>query len=458
MQNPKIVFRDIADLTPYSRNPRVHSKAQIRQIARSIQQFGWTLPILIDTDGGIIAGHARLEAAKLLGLDQVPTLCLEGLSEAQKRAYIIADNRLAESASWDLDLLGHELQVLSEVELDFDLSVTGFEPAEVDLLIDGAAPEIDDEDADRLPEGPDEMTAVSRHGDLWELGDHRLLCGDTRSLADCQALLGGDEAQMVFTDPPYNVAIDGHVCGSGAIRHREFAMASGEMSSDQFQAFLTTALSNLAAVSQDGALHFVCIDWRHVSELLGAARDVYSETKNLCVWAKENAGMGSLYRSQHELIYVFKRGRAPHVNNIELGRYGRNRTNVWRYPGISSLGKNRQAQLAMHPTVKPVALVADAIRDCSHRGGLILDGFAGSGTTIIAAEKTGRRARCLEIDPIYVDTAIRRWETYSGAKAIEVATGQTFAEVAQAREVAPDATQPSGDDAGLQDQEAHHDR
>jgi DNA modification methylase len=458
MQNPKIAFRDIADLTPYSRNPRVHSKAQIRQIARSIEQFGWTLPILIDTDGGIIAGHARLEAAKLLGLDQVPTLCLEGLSEGQKRAYVIADNRLAECARWDLDLLGQELQVLSEVDLDFDLSVIGFETAEIDLLIDGVAPESEDEDANRLPEGADAMTAVSRHEDLWELGDHRLLCGDTRSLLDCQALLGGDEAQMVFTDPPYNVAIDGHVCGSGAIKHREFAMASGEMSADEFGAFLTTALSNLAAVSQDGAVHFVCIDWRHIPELLGAAKDVYTATQSLCIWVKNNGGMGSLYRSQHELIYVFKCGHAPHINNIELGRHGRNRTNVWRYPGISSLGKDRQAQLAMHPTVKPVALVTDAIRDCSHRGGLILDGFAGSGTTIIAAEKTGRRARCLEIDPHYVDTAIRRWEAYTGAQAIETASGQTFAEVAQAREVAPDATQPSGDIAGPNEQETCHDR
>jgi len=445
MRKVEIVVRNIAELKPYAHNPRVHSKAQIRQIAASIEQFGWTVPILVDAQGSIIAGHARFEAAKLLGLDQVPTLCLAGLSDAQKRAYIIADNRLAECASWDLDLLGHELTFLSEVDLEFDLSVIGCETAEIDLMIEGIAPEGDDEDADRLPETTDETGPVSRRGDLWYLDDHRLFCGDTRSLADCQALLDGAEAQMVFTDPPYNVAIDGHVCGAGAIKHAEFAMASGEMSPDEYRAFLKTSLWNLASVSQDGSLHFVCIDWRHLFELLGAAKDIYSETKNVCVWAKDNAGMGSLYRSQHELIFVLKCGTGPHINNIELGRHGRNRTNVWRYPGISSLSKDRQALLAMHPTVKPVALVADAIRDCSHRGGLILDGFAGSGTTIVAAEKTGRRARCLEIDPRYVDTAIRRWEAYSGAHAIEAASGRTFAEVARARQQLSDQAQRPGD-------------
>ena len=458
-----IISRKITDLKPYAGNPRVHRKRQIRQIAASIQEFGWTVPVLIDAEGGVIAGHGRLAAAKLLGLDRVPTLCLGGLSEAQIRAYIIADNRLAEHASWDPELLGRELQFLAEADLEFDLSVIGFETAEIDLLIEGVAPEDEDEDAEAIPDVAAETQPVSRPGDLWLVGDHRLLCGDTRERAAVETLMDGAAAQMVLTDPPYNVPIAGHVCGKGAIQHPAFLMAAGEMSQEAYQAFLTDSLANLAAVSQDGALHFVFVDWRHVDELLGAADGIYSEIKNLCIWVKENGGLGSLYRSQPELIHVFKSGKGPHINNINLGRHGRNRTNVWRYPGISSLGQDRQAQLAMHPTVKPIALVADAIRDCSHRGGIILDDFAGSGTILIAAEKTGRRAYALELDPRYVDIALRRWQAYTGRPALEAGSGRCFAEVAAARcetEADPVATATTGmiDGARPHSREARHDR
>ena len=274
---------------------------------------------------------------------------------------------------------------------------------------------------------------MSRVGDLWLLGDHRLLCGDATKLASYGSLLGGERAQLVFVDPPYNVRIDGHVCGSGSIKHREFEMAAGEMSEAQFTGFLTTVLERLAQHSADGSIHYVCMDWRHIFELLAAGRAAYSELKNLCVWNKDNGGMGSLYRSKHELVLVFKHGSGAHINNVELGRHGRNRTNVWDYAGVNSFGAGRLDDLAMHPTVKPVALVADAIMDCSHRGGIVLDCFGGSGTTLIAAEQTGRHGRLIELDPAYVDVAIRRFAKLTGEKVTQAASGLTFAEIRDQR-------------------------
>jgi DNA modification methylase len=427
-----IEYRRIADLTPLARNARTHTKKQIRQIAHSIETFGWTNPILIDGEGNIIAGNGRVEAGRLLGMERVPTLRIDHLSEEQKRAYILADNRLAELAGWDMEVLATELQFLTSIDLDFDIEIIGFETAEVDLAIDGLSAD-DDDLADEIPEADPTAPSISQAGDLWRLGSHRLLCGDARDPAAYDAVLGSNKARMAFTDPPYNVRIDGHVCGLGAIKHREFAMASGEMSEAEFTGFLETALANMAAVSVDGALHYVFMDWRHAYELQTAARNVSLVLKNLCVWNKTNAGMGSFYRSKHELVFVLKVGAAPHVNNVELGRFGRARNNVWDYPGASSLQAGRLEDLRMHPTPKPVGLVADAIRDASHRGDLILDPFGGSGTTIIAAEKTGRRAAAIEIDPGYVDTAIRRWQTYTRQDAVHPETGLTFAEISEAR-------------------------
>jgi len=266
----------------------------------------------------------------------------------------------------------------------------------------------------------------SRPGDVWALGPHRLLCGNALDSASYQNLMAGELAEMVFSDPPYNVRIDGNVCGLGRVRHREFAMASGEMKEADFTAFLRTAFEQLAANSTNGAIHFVCMDWRHLAEMLGAGRSVYSELKNLVVWSKTNAGMGSFYRSKHELVFVWKVGAAAHVNNFELGQHGRHRTNVWDYAGVNTIRPGRLEELAMHPTVKPVALVADAIKDCSRRNGIILDPFVGSGTTLIAAHRTGRRARGIELDPIYVDVAVRRWQTYTGKPATLLATGKSF--------------------------------
>ncbi len=435
----EVKLRAVKSLILYAGNPRTHSAKQIRQIADSIVEFGWTVPILIDRNGRVIAGHGRLAAAILLGIEQVPTICLDQLTEAQIRGYIIADNKLAENAGWNQQLLASELQFLSSVDIDFDLEVTGLETAEIDLLIQGHltsdAGGVDDE----VPPIDEATPAVSRHGDLWKLSEHRLLCADATKKISFKQMLGGKKAQMVFVDPPWNVPIEGNVSGLGSIKHKNFLMASGEMSEFEFSVFLKTILGNLVAFSIDGAISFICMDWRHLYELLGAARGVYSEQKNLIVWNKDNGGMGSFYRSKHELILVFKNGTAAHVNNIELGRFGRNRTNVWNYPGANSLRDGRRDELAMHPTTKPVAMVADAILDCSKRGGLILDSFGGSGTTLIAAEKTGRRAAIMELDPAYVDLTIRRFQNLTGKKVTHAETGLTFEEMRAERATAPAA-------------------
>ena len=429
---PAIVHRSVNDLKPYARNARTHSKKQLKQIAASIERFGFTNPVLVSDDLEIIAGHGRVEAAKLLGLKTVPTIALSHLSEAERRAYVLADNKLALNAGWDRDMLAIELQGL--IDLEFDVELTGFGIAEIDFIIDdakGADPDQPDEPEDEVPvvTGP----AVTRMGDVWQLGRHRLLCGDARSATDMAMLMGNERADMLFTDPPYNVAIDGHVCGLGEVKHREFAMASGEMSRDEFTRFLTDSLGSMASVLRDGAIAFVCMDWRHMGEMLEAGEAVFTELKNLVVWNKTNGGMGAFYRSKHELIFVFKAGTAPHTNSFGLGETGRYRTNVWDYAGISSIGAKRSEELAMHPTVKPVALIADAIKDCSRRGEIIVDAFGGSGSTLIAAEKAGRSARLIEYDPLYCDTIVRRWEKLTGKHARLEASGASFEATAEIR-------------------------
>jgi DNA modification methylase len=415
-------------LRPYPGNARTHSPKQIRQIARSIERFGFNNPVLVDDDDQIIAGHGRVEAAKLLGLKTIPTVRLSHLSEDDKRAYILADNRLAEKAGYDNEMLAIELQHLADV--GFDVSLIGFEPAEVDIIIEGIGDE-SEQPENVVPEknsGP----AVSRLGDVWMLGKHILVCGDSTDAATYKLLMDDEKAEFVFTDPPYNVKIDGNVSGLGRVKHREFAMASGEMSETQFTAFLSTVYAALCKYSTDGSIHQICMDWRHMREMLAAGDANYSELKNVCIWNKTNAGMGTFYRSKHEFVFVWKNGSAPHLNTLELGQYGRHRTNVWDYDGVNTMRAGRLDELAMHPTVKPVAMVADAIKDCSKRGSLVLDPFCGSGTILIAAEKTGRRARAIELDPKYVDVAIRRWEKYTGKTAVLDLWGETFDEVSQA--------------------------
>ncbi len=405
-------------LRPSPNNPRTHSAKQIKQIAASIRRFGFTNPVLITDANDIVAGHGRVHAAKLLGIDQVPVLRLSHLTPTEIRAYIIADNKLALNAGWDAEILAIELQAL--VDLDFDVELTGFSLAEIDLTLDAAS------DARPNPVGPEdeipgpEATAVTQLGDVWQLGRHRLVCGDARSPEAYSALLGDERAGLIFTDPPYNVPIDGHVCGSGRVHHREFAMGVGEMTEDQFTEFLRACLQNMAAVSRNGAIAFVCMDWRHIGELLAAAKPAFSELKNICVWNKTNGGMGTFYRSKHEFVCAFKVGQAPHTNTFGLGDTGRYRTNVWDYPGVNSMGKDRAEALEMHPTVKPVALVADAIKDCTRRGDIVLDPFGGSGTSLIAAQKCGRIGRLIEFDPLYCDVIVRRYQRLTGKLAVHV--------------------------------------
>lgn len=402
-----VIYRPVAALKPDPRNARTHPKRQIEQLVRSIREFGFTNPILIDEADVLIAGHGRLRAAKELGLGEVPTIMLEDLSDAQKKALRLADNKIALNAGWDLEILKLELDEISTLDIDFDLSLTGFSSGEVDLVLSAA----NDPDDEVIPAVPNEPR--TKPGDVWVLGEHRLGCGDGRDLDFLRRVIGGSASiDAAFLDPPYNVKINGHANAAG--RHREFAMASGEMSTGEFRTFLVETLGAAAQVSRDGAVHFVCMDWRHMDDVQEACTDVYGSLLNLCVWNKSNAGMGSLYRSKHELVFVYKVGSNPHFNAVELGKHGRNRTNVWDYASVNSMAGSRREDLALHPTVKPVALVADAIQDVTRRGDLVFDMFNGSGTTLIAAERTGRRFRGCDIDAAYVDVAIERWSQLTG--------------------------------------------
>lgn len=398
-------------LKPDARNARTHSKTQIKQIVASIREFGFTNPILIDPDRVIIAGHGRLRAARELGLNEVPAITLAGLSEAQKRALRLADNKIALGAGWDLDILRVELADLSALDLDIDLSLTGFSVGEIDVLLATGS----DSDDEALPAVPSEPRV--RSGQIWQLGEHFVGCGDCRDRAFLQEVIGPDKrVDAAFLDPPYNVKIGGHANSKG--RHREFEMASGEMSDNDFRAFLNESLGACASVSRGGAVHFICMDWRHIDDLSQVAAEIYGARLNICVWNKSNAGMGSLYRSKHEFVFVYRVGSEPHLNNVELGKHGRNRTNVWDYASVNTLAGSRREDLALHPTVKPTAMVADAIQDVTRRGDLVLDVFLGSGTTLLAAERTGRRFRGIEIDPAYVDVALERWQAMTNQEPV----------------------------------------
>jgi DNA modification methylase len=414
---PRVILRDPADLKARANNPRTHSAEQVDQLKRSIERFGFTNPVLIDVNDGVIAGHGRLMAAKALGLTSVPTICLAHLSEAEARAYVIADNQLALNAGWDMEILREEILALDKEA--FELDLLGFEAPELDAII-----QLDDqEDGTEAPPPEPEAEAVCQVGDVWILGEHRVVCGDARDRAAVGQALGGGKAQLLLSDPPYNVPIAGNVSGSG--RHREFAMASGEMSEGEFRSFLRSFLDAAKPGLSETALAMIAMDWRGLYALQTAARQLGLRQINLCVWAKSNGGMGSLYRSRHELFAVYAVGK-KHINNIELGRHGRHRTNVWEYDGFSSFGPEREEALSMHPTVKPTALLRDAILDVTHRGDLVLDPFVGSGSTLLAAQQTGRRAACIELDPLYVDVTLRRFHRETGVCAVHEKSGRPF--------------------------------
>jgi DNA modification methylase len=409
-------------LKPLGRETRRHPRRQLDKLAASLDEFGFVLPIIIDADSRVVAGWGLVLAARQLGLPQVPAVTVTDLDEAKLRLLRLALNRLGEDSSWDDESLRLEFSDILSLDTNIDLQISGFEMGEIDIRL-RASP---DDEEDEIPRIDQRSPAITKPGDIWVLDQHRLACGDALQAENYSRLLEDEPAQMVFTDPPWNLPIEGHVSGLGAVKHAEFAMASGEMSAVEFETFLATTLGHAARNAVDGSIHFVVIDWRHIKELLGATANLYTEMKNLCIWNKSNAGMGSLYRSKHELVFVFKKGKAPHINNIELGRFGRNRTNVWDYPGQNTLSNSAKGKLSLHPTCKPVGLVADAMRDCSNLNGIVLDPFGGAGTTLIAAERTGRRARLIEIEPRFVDCTVRRWQQVTGRTAVHAETSQPF--------------------------------
>jgi DNA modification methylase len=365
-----VIWRAIENLRPFRNNPRSHPESQLAALAKGISRF-WTIPILVDESLTILAGHARWEAAKRLGMTEVPTIMIVGLSESEKRAVVIADNRLPEQAVWDFDLLREHFKEL--IDVDFDVELSGFSTGEVDLILDSNATQANTDPADDVSGCAADGPAISRVGDLWKLGRHRLHCEDALKRESYGRVMQDALAQMVVTDPPWNLPIPGYVMGRGKIRHRNFQMAAGEMSPAEFTHFLEQFIRQVITFSIAGSIHYIFIDWRHLPELLNAARPLYTEWKNLLVWNKDNAGQGSFYRSKHELIAVFKSGTAPHINNFGLGAKGRHRANVLDYPSVNSFHPARRGELALHPTAKPVALIADLIRDCSKRNGIILD-------------------------------------------------------------------------------------
>lgn len=429
----KIERRKISEIKPAKRSARNHSKKKINNLSAGIERYGYIDPIIIDENDRVIAGHARLAAAKKIGMDWIEVIKISHLSETEKKAFAIFNNRIAELSEWDFGVLKLEYD---DIEADpvtrLDIPLLGFTEMEINQFDIGDTKETQDVEEEALPV-VDRSQVVTLPDDIWLIGkDHRLGCGDVRDQQLVRKVMNGELADCVFTDPPYNVAIDRNVCGSGKIRHSEFMMASGELSPALFEAFLQDGLGLLASFSRDGSIHFVCMDWRHLHELYSVARHVYHEQKNLICWNKTNAGMGSFYRSQHELIAVYKRGKGKHTNNFGLGETGRYRTNVWTYAGVNSFGPN-QNDLALHPTVKPTALVVDALLDVTHRGQIVLDGFAGSGTTLIAAEKIRRRARLIELDPYYCDIICKRAFNVLGLEARLESTGETFEEVQRQR-------------------------
>lgn len=420
----------IAKLKRYPGNARQHSRKQINKLADLIAAHGFINPIIVDETGMILAGHARYEAAQKVGLETVPVRVVDWLSEAQKRSYILSDNRLADESSFSKVQLRRELQGL--IELGDNLELTGFDSLEIDTMLSiGEDEPVDGDDNVELPD--DRVAPVSRVGDLWHIGEHRALCGDARDLANCERLLDGERAQLIFTDPPYGCRIANNVSGLGKTKHDDFVMGAGEQALPEFaHSILRPAFKCMAASAASGAIAFICTDWRAYPHMLDAAQGIFLEQKNLIVWAKTNSGMGQFYRSAHELVLAMKVSAGPHINNFGLGGGGRHRSNVWTYAGANTFRRGRMEDLEAHSTVKPKKLVADAIVDCSKRGGIVLDSFLGSGTTLVSCAMTGRRGRGLELDPKYMDVILRRVEAETGCEPL--LDGVTpFSEVAIAR-------------------------
>lgn len=428
----KLVRLRVKDVIPYGSNARHHTDEQIEAICHSFKKHGFVAPILVDEDNTIIAGHGRYLAAKKLKLKKIPAIRIAGLTNAQKRTYRIADNKLALMSSWDKKALKTELEQLMVLDT-LEIEDTGFSTAEIDLVFDSSLEDRSEEELKALEDLPN-IPPVTRSGDIWILGKHRIICGSALRKATYELLMQDELADQIISDPPYNVGISGHVCGSGKIKHAEFSMASGEMSQQEFTKFLNRAFRRMARFSKDNATAFYFMDWRHIREITDAAYPVYGPHKQLCVWVKDNGGMGSFYRSRHELVFVFLKQGQKGINNFKLGQHGRYRTNVWEYAGINTFSGKNYELLKLHPTVKPVSMIADILRDCSRRNGIVLDAFSGSGTIILAAERTGRRARAIEYEPKYVDVTLQRWIQETGIAPILEKTGETFDQVMKRRQ------------------------
>lgn len=443
--NLQIEYLSVDALKANPLNPRTHPERQIKALARAIQQFGFIAPAVIDRDNMIICGHGRAAAARIAGITAIPVVRLEHLTPAEQRALTIADNKLCDMSSFDEPLLIENFRLLQVESPALNLETTGFAMAEIDLLLDQPKA-ADKPDPDDIIDEPDDAPPVNRVGDIWQLGPHRLACGSALEPAVWDRLMAGEQAVMSISDVPYNVKIAGHVSGLGKIKHRNFVQASGELDRDEFAAFLQRAFAELARNSVAGSLHYTFIDWRSLGEMQAAGDAAFTELKNVIVWDKgDGGGMGSLYRSAHELIFLWKSGRAKHINNVELGRWGRNRTNIWRYPGIRGFRYSDEGDLlAWHSTPKPVRMIADAILDVTKRGDLVLDAFLGSGTAIIAAERVGRRCYGCELDPKYADTIIARYQRHSGELAIHIPSGKSFADIADERSAAKDEEASNG--------------
>jgi DNA modification methylase len=422
----------ISELKLDPMNPRVHSDRQLKQLAKTIRAFGFVSPVLIDAQRRVIAGHGRIGAAKLLGRQFVPAISIDHLSERQLRALVIADNRLAEQATWNRKLLREQLKALSVVELDFDIEAIGFEIGEIDLLIEGTEPVTKGamDPADALPETTT-SAPVSKPGDVWLLGYHRVLCGNSLDVSSFSTLMQDRRANVVITDPPYSLA-GTQVTEPGSIRPKELKMVADEMNNSKSADFLARVFGLLASHSVNGSLHYIFMDWRHMGEILTAGKHAYTELKDVCVWVKDHGGMGSLYRSRHELVFVFQSGQDLR-DNVQPSQAGRCGTNVWNYPGVNSCSRTKKEGklIEVHPKAAPVSLVADISLDCSARGDIVLDPFLGSGTTLIAAERVGRICHGIELDPGNVDTIVRRWQAFTGLVATHAVSGRSFADLEQ---------------------------
>ncbi len=418
---------DIALLEMPAHETRKVTDERVETFVQLIARYGFVQPILVK-GVKLIDGVARLAAARKLRLGQVPAIDVQHLSDAEVRTLRLALNRSQDGAEWDIDEL--KLEFLELIELEVDLSDTGFTLAEQDIIL------LDDGDGDeRVSEEPEEPTGdpVSQLGDIWLLGGHRVICGNALEEAVHNALLDGDKAAAVVTDPPYNVAIKGNVSGLGKKVHEEFVMASGELDDTGWQTFLDTLMVRLCASTASGAVLYVLMDWRSTHRVQSAGLAAGLNLINKVIWFKESGGMGSLYRSSYEEIPVFCNGKTPRVNNVALGKYGRDRMNTWVMPGANRRGSSANEMLHLHATPKPVELCVDAILDVTNSGDLVLDAFLGSGTTLIAAEKTGRVCRGIELDPKFVDVSIVRWQEFSGDEAVLEATGESFSQVRERR-------------------------